>query len=164
MSSSTVFSILYYDDFNQYDFAGNNNVTVWYYDGTDYGSGVHGFLLFLAVMFAVFFVLPYAILLTFSHYLMRFRLINKFRPFFDAYGGPFKDKWKIWFGLRLWITAILLSVDGDLQGTKNRSLCDSIGVCFTSSPRPSIQKSAGWSSGSIFYAQLCADSCVLFAI
>ena len=37
-------------------------------------------------------------------------------PFIDAYCGPFKDKWRFWFGLRLWVTAALYAVDGGLQG------------------------------------------------
>ena len=109
-SSSTVFLII--ENGFSYD-----NMTVWYYDGSVYGSGVHGFLLFLAAVFIVFFILPYTVLLTFSYCFMGFRIVNKFRPFLDAYGGPFKDKWRFWFGLRLWITALLLSVDGVLRGT-----------------------------------------------
>ena len=100
-----MFSGYYYD-----------NSSVWYYGGTGYGNGVHGFLLFLAIAFIVFFILPYAIVLSFSYYLVRFKLVNKFRPFIESYGGPFKDEWRFWFGLRLWITIILLSVNGALQG------------------------------------------------
>jgi hypothetical protein len=48
---------------------------------------------------------------------MSFNIINKFKPFIDAYGGPFKDKWRFWFGLRLWLTGLLLSLDSALQGT-----------------------------------------------
>ncbi len=39
------------------------------------------------------------------------------RPFLDAYSGPFKNKYRFWFGVRLWITVILYSIDGALQGT-----------------------------------------------
>ena len=90
---------------------------VWYYDGHDYGSSTHAILLVLAVAFTVLFLFPYALLVTFSSHLLRFRIVNKFKPFIDAYGGPFKDKWRFWFGLRLWITILLFCLNGALQGT-----------------------------------------------
>ncbi len=115
INSSTVFNI----EFNAVGkFQKYTNSTVWYYDGhVGFGSGAHGWLLFIAAAFTVLFIVPYTILLTFAYYLMRFKFINKFKPFLDAYGGPFKDKWRFWFGLRLWIMAILLSVNSALQGT-----------------------------------------------
>ena len=91
--------------------------TVWYYNGEGYGHGVHGFCLFLATAFIVLFLLPYTVLVTFSYCFMRFKLINKFKPLIDAYCGPFRDKWRFWFGLRLWITitlSILSAVDSVL--------------------------------------------------
>ena len=93
---------------------------VWYYDGHDYDSSTHAILLALAVAFTVLFIFPYAVLVTFSSLLLRFRIVNKFKPFIDAYGGLFKDKWRFWFGLRLWITILLFSLDGALQGTNTR--------------------------------------------
>ena len=94
-----------------------NQTTVWFYNGEDYGHGIHGFYLALATIFTALFLLPYTILVTFSYCFMRFKPVNKFfKPFIDAYGGPFKDKWRFWFGLRLWITLLLFTVDGILQG------------------------------------------------
>ena len=100
-----------------YSQTSNNTVVVWYYGGTPYGSGSHGFLVFLTAIFTVFFIVPYTISLTIPCILMRLKAINRFRLLFDAYGGPFKDKWRFWFGLRLWITATMLAVNGALQGT-----------------------------------------------
>ena len=94
----------------------NREETVWFYNGEEYGKGVHGFYLFLASVFILFFLL-YTILTTFSSCFMRFKLVNKFKPLLDAYGGPFKDKWKFWFGLRLWVTVLIFSVSGALRGT-----------------------------------------------
>ena len=112
VSSSTIFSVNAAGDYGHY----MEDQTVWFYDGVAYNSGVHGFLLFLVAVFVTLFILPYTILLSFSQCLVRFKLINKICPFLDAYGGPFKDKWRFWFGLRLWIIAILLSINGALQG------------------------------------------------
>ena len=95
----------------------NENVTtVWMYNGKPYGKEIHGFYLFLAAGFVIFFLLPYTFLVTFSHYCMRFRLINKYKSLIEAYGGPFKKRWRFWFGFRLWITIALFIVNGILQG------------------------------------------------
>ena len=105
-----------------YYYGSNDEAAVWYYNGEAYGQGTHGLLLVVAVAFTALYLLPYAILTTFSHFLMRFRLFNRLRPFTDAYGGPFKNKWRFWFGLRLWLVVILFLVDGSLQGTNTRSM------------------------------------------
>ena len=113
LSHTTLYSIKYH----QHDYSNLSEQSVWYYNGEEYGHGVHGFYLFLATAFVVLFLLPYTILVTFSYCFMRFKLVNKFKPFIDAYGGPFKDKWRFWFGLRPWITITLFIVSGILQGT-----------------------------------------------
>ena len=113
LTYSTLHSITYNLD-NSYSIS---EQTVWYYNGEGYGHGVHGFCLFLATAFIVLFLLPYTVLVTFSYCFMRFKLVNKFKPLIDAYCGPFKDKWRFWFGLRLWITitlSILSAVDSVL--------------------------------------------------
>ena len=99
----------------------NREQTVWFYSGTEYGKGMHGFYLFLASVFILFFIL-YTTLTTFSSCFMRFKLVNKFKPLIDAYGGPFKDKWRFWFGLRLWVTILIFSVSGALRGTDSNAL------------------------------------------
>ena len=97
--------------------------TVWFYNGEmDYGSDLHGIYLFLAIAFILAYILPFTLLATFSSYLLRFKLINKYKQFVDAYGGPFKDNCKFWFGLRLWITIILFLISGALQGNNIRTL------------------------------------------
>ena len=121
VSSSTIFfieAVKYdYPDFDLSYYYRTDNYTIWLYDGMPYNSGVHCFLLVLVSLFTVIFILPYGMLLIFSQCLVRFRLINKIRPFLDAYGGPFKDRWRFWFGLRLWIVVIFLSINGTLQGS-----------------------------------------------
>ena len=113
LSHTTLYSITCH----QHDYSNLSEQSVWYYNGEEYGHGVHGFYLFLATAFVVLFLLPYTILVTFSYCFTRFKLVNKFKPFIDAYNGHFKDKWRFWFGLRLWITITLFIVSGILQGT-----------------------------------------------
>ena len=95
---------------------------VWYYNGADYGQGIHVFYLCLAIAFIVLFLLPYTIIVILSHYCMRFSLVNKFKPLIKAYSGPFKSKWRFWFGFCLWITIILFVVNGILQGTNTETM------------------------------------------
>ena len=118
ISYSELYSITYIN----HNYSQVSEKMVWYYSGDDYGHGVHGFYLALATIFIALFLLPYTILVTFSHCFMRFKIVNKFKPFIDAYGGPFKDKWRFWFGLRLWITITLFIVNGVLQGTNDTTL------------------------------------------
>ena len=61
----------------------------------------------VALLFFVFFLLPYTLILfgiqwiqIFSHY-KPFRWVNKLKPLFDAYTGPYKDKHRYWTGLLL---------------------------------------------------------------
>ena len=97
---------------------------VWFYDGSDYGQDIHGFYLFLAAAFLVFFLLPYSIFSLGCTCCCR--PFNKMKinlmPFVDAYCSPFKDKWRFWFGLRLWVTALLYAVDGGLQGYNTNAM------------------------------------------
>lgn len=65
LSISTVFSVGKYG--LDHEDASNDTIQIWYYGGTDYGKGGHGFLLFVAAVFIVLFLLPYIVLVTFSY-------------------------------------------------------------------------------------------------
>ena len=93
ISSSTI-NLVIYHPYNS-SLYNTSERDVWFYTGEDYGHGIHALYLALAIAFIVLFLLPYAILVTFSYYLVRFKLVNKFKPIIDAYGGPFKDKWRL---------------------------------------------------------------------
>ena len=118
ITHSTINLVVFNDSNNSYM---NREQTVWFYSGEEYGDGLHSFYLFLASIFILFFLL-YTILTTFSSYFMRFKSVNKFKPLIDVYGGPFKDEWRFWFGLRLWITVLIFSVNGALRGTDYNGL------------------------------------------
>jgi transcription initiation factor TFIID subunit 2/histone acetyltransferase MYST3 len=87
---------------------------VWYFDGSvEYFDRHHIGMFCLSLVSLIFFLLPYTIFLTGIKWFSRFRLINyRVRPFVDAYCAPFKDKWRFWFGARLWVLIIfyILSV------------------------------------------------------
>lgn len=80
--------------------------TVWYFDGNvDYFSTKHSFLFFMAIFFLLFFLIPYTVFLTGIKFFLRYRLTNRnrIRPFVDAFCAPYKDKYRFWFGTRLWL-------------------------------------------------------------
>ena len=75
----------------------------WFLDGNifyfkDVG---HCFLGVTALFFLLFVILPYTILLTVLPFMSKYKWVNKMRPFLDAHFGPYKDKWRCWFGIRL---------------------------------------------------------------
>ena len=86
-----------------------NVTTVWYVDGNiQYFSSQHYILMVVAVLFLLLAV-PYTLALLFDavieKYLTRIRCFRrqwiKFKPFVDAYHGPYKDKCRFWTGLLL---------------------------------------------------------------
>ena len=98
---------------------------VWLYDANvDYLKGKH-IPLFMAALLVLFFLtVPYSTLLFFIQCLQaktKYRLlfwIGKFKPLFDAYTGPYKDKHRYWTGLLLLVRAALflafsINVTGD---------------------------------------------------
>ena len=85
------------------------SVVVWYMDGNvPYLSLRHIVLMAAAVLFLLLAV-PYTLALLFDavieKYLTRIRFFRrqwiKFKPFVDAYHGPYKDKCRFWTGLLL---------------------------------------------------------------
>lgn len=83
------------------------STSVWLATGQSYAEGSHAALIFFAVFFTALFLLPFTILLTFSFFFVRFRIVNRFLPLIDAYCGPFEEKYRFWFGVRLWVIGLL---------------------------------------------------------
>ena len=86
-----------------------NDSAVWYVDGNiQYLSSEHAVLMAAAVLFLLLAV-PYTLALLFDavieKYLTRISPFRnqwiKFKPFVDAYHGPYKDKCRFWTGLLL---------------------------------------------------------------
>ena len=70
-----------------------------------YVAGSHIPLFIIALLLLIFFVFPFALILTFPNRFMRYRFMNYFFPLVDCFAAPFKDKYRYWFGTR----AILLN-------------------------------------------------------
>ena len=88
---------------------------VWSFDGNlAYFSVEHSFLMFVALFATLLLWLPYVCTLLAVPYLKRkshlkcLRWINSWKPLYDAYFGPLKDKHHYWIGLLLIIRGGLL--------------------------------------------------------
>ena len=92
-------------------------LTVWSVDGNiDYGSGKH--LILVVVSCGILVVgLGYPVLVLcapllerYSHKCIpqrRWNPVTKFKPLLDAYGGPYKDKYRFWTGVTLMVRLIV---------------------------------------------------------
>ena len=105
----------------------SNSITVWYVDGNvSYFSLKHYILIAAAVLFLLLAV-PYTLALLFDavieKYLTKASFFRiqwiKFKPFVDAYHGPYKDNCRFWTGLLLLVrmSFTLLSLFLDTFGT-----------------------------------------------
>ena len=90
---------------------------VWLYDGNvDYLKGKHIYLFAAATVFLLFFVLPYTLVLVFVQSLQAksewkvLCWVDKLKPLFDAYTGPYQDKYRFWTGFLLLLRGALFLV------------------------------------------------------
>ena len=88
---------------------------VWLYDANiPYLQGKHIYLFVAGILVLGLLVLPYTLGLAFFQYLQACsgrrvcRWVNKLKPVFDAYAGPYKDKFRMWTGLLLVIRTLLI--------------------------------------------------------
>ena len=102
--------------------------TVWLYDGNvDYLKGKHIPLFIATVLLLDLLSVPYTLslvsiqwLFKISHYRPMF-WVNKLKPFFDAYTGPYRARHRYWTGLLLLIRIFLL-VSFSLNHSNNPSI------------------------------------------
>ena len=113
-----VFQILHYTNIQ----CSENNVTLlrWYIDANiQYVRGCHIPLFLFSLAVLILLIIPYTFyLLTIplfegplSKYICCFqKLATYMKPFFDAYGGPYKDKCRFWTGFLLLVRVVLALV------------------------------------------------------
>ena len=90
--------------------------TVWLYDSNiEYLHGKHIPLFSAALLALLFLLIPYTLVLFFIQCLSKLDCrilfwVKKLKPLFDAYTGPYKDKYRFWTGLLLIIRTILFLI------------------------------------------------------
>ena len=103
---------------------------LWLYDGNNFHDK-HIPLGLVAVMAFLLVIVPYTLTLIFGQCLQRrayHRIVNRLKPFLDAYTGPYKDKYRFWQGILLLGRVILFLIFAfNVQGAPALNLL-SVGV------------------------------------
>ena len=80
-----------------------NNVSYygWQVDpSVEYGKGVHGVLVFVAVLLLLLYILPFSVALLFPRYVYSIRFLSRFKPIYDALWNSYKVNYRFYLGLR----------------------------------------------------------------
>ena len=108
---------LFHDVLRYHPEEGLVSMPVWLQDGNVPYLGLkHSFLFVVGLSTMLFLWLPYTVMLFLVPFLKKhtdkrfLRWINKFKPLFDAYYGPLKDKHHYWIGVKLLIQTFLPSL------------------------------------------------------
>ena len=88
----------------------NSTKLVWSVDANVPVFGVKFMILFITCLVLFSIMIPFNLILIFTHFFSRFKIVNKFKPLIDAYQGPYKDKCHYWVGLQLVIRATFLGL------------------------------------------------------
>ena len=90
---------------------------VWLYDANvEFFKGKHLYLGIAGILVLVFLVVPYTLCLAFFQQLQAcsghrlFQCVNRLKPLFDSYAGPYKDKYRFWTGMLLVVRTVLIVV------------------------------------------------------
>ena len=78
-------------------------------------------ILFITCLALFSIMILFNIILIFTRFFMRFRLVNKFKPLIDAYQGAYKDNCYYWIGMQLVIRAVFLGLSS-LDRTMNLTI------------------------------------------
>ena len=111
---------------------------VWIVDVSIPLFGVRFLVAFCVCLILFIILLLFNILLLFTRKLTWFSLINNFKPVFDVYFGPYKDKYYYWTGLQLLIRAVFLGLSAlnkDISLTSGIIILGML-LCIHGSVRP----------------------------
>ena len=81
----------------------------WSVDASVPLFGIKFTILFITCLVLFFLLIPFNIILLFARYLSQFRIINRFKPFLDAFHGSYKDKYYYWIGVHLILRSVFFS-------------------------------------------------------
>ena len=89
----------------------NHSYLVWFYDGSiPYMTGRHLILGIVAIAVLLLFVCPYVIALLLAPWCLKSKRMGLLKPVIDAYLAPYKDKYLIWFGLKLLLITVMVTI------------------------------------------------------
>ena len=85
---------------------------VWSIDASVPLFGLKFSILFITCLVLFLLLIPFNVTLLFTRYLLRFRLINHFKPILDAFQGSYKDKHYYWVALHITLRSISFALYG----------------------------------------------------
>ena len=122
---------------------------MWSVDGNVYYLGESHVILFVIAIIVGLITLPYTLVLLFIQCLRRrsnmkvLFWVNKLKPFFDAYTGPYKDNYHFWTGFLLVVRIalfIIIAVDTHSGQLRNITLIIATTSVLFVTTRPGIYK------------------------
>ena len=95
-----------------------SSFSAWYFEGNmKYFAGKHLVLCLVSLAFLLLFILPFLIFTSFFSYIKSCRSVSfRLQPVLDAYNGPYKDRYRFWFGVRQWLMVLLYVLYSVLRG------------------------------------------------
>ena len=114
--------------------------TMWLYDSNiEYLHGKHIVLFVAAVLAVLFFLIPYTLVLLLIQCLLKlncriFFWVAKLKPLFDAYTGPYKDRYRFWTGFLLVVRTILFLIFTLGNPGLNLAAISATSICLAFAP------------------------------
>ena len=111
--------------------AGNATVRlVWLYDGNlKFFASEHTALFAFGILVTIILIIPYTVILLLlpclqskSHWRVLV-WVNKLKPLFDSYAGPYKDRYRFWSGVLIMVRLPLYLLFAVFYGANVRLLC-----------------------------------------
>ena len=83
---------------------------VWSIDASVPLFGLKFTILFITCLVLFLLLIPFNITLLFTRYLLRFRLINHFKPILDAFQGSYKDRYYYWVAVHMTMRSLFFAM------------------------------------------------------
>ena len=83
---------------------------VWSIDASVPLFGLKFTILFITCLVLFLILIPFNIILLFTKYFSRFRVVNHFKPLIDAFQGSYKDRFYYWVAVQLMLRSIFFSL------------------------------------------------------
>ena len=92
------------------DYPSGDEDLVWSIDASIPLFGLKFTILFITCLVLFLVLTPFNITLLFTRYLLRFKVINHFKPLLDAFQGSYKDKYYYWVAVNIIFRSIFFSL------------------------------------------------------
>ncbi len=82
---------------------------IWLFDGNiEYFTSLHAVIVIVPAAITLILIAVYMLMMVFIKQIEQYT--SKLKPLLDAYGGPFKDQYRFWFGVRLQVLSVMCLV------------------------------------------------------